>query len=88
MYQIIRRNNIIKNDENIINKENKKDENLYMKFYTPKKLENHLKSNFYNYQKEITTADLTDKVERRKVFDYKTDKKRADIYTKLNMDNI
>ena len=86
--QTTRRNNIIKNDENIINKENKKDENLYMKFYTPKKLENHLKSNLYNYQKEITTADLTDKNEKRKVFDYKTDKKRADIYTKLNMDNI
>ena len=96
----IKRNKIIKNNENIDNNENDKNEEnikeekenkikVSLNYYTPKKQRNSFdKNNFIYYEKEPTTASLTFRKERKKLIENKTDKKRKDVYTKLQMDNI
>ena len=88
------------NDENNDNNENnvknsniedKKLENPLINFNTPKKPKNNLDKNdiYYYYKNVSTTAALTQQKERKKLFfDSKTEKKRKDIYTKLQMDNV
>ena len=63
-------------------------QDYYHKFYTPKKQRNNYdKSNYINYQND-TTAALTGKKENKNLFQSKTDKRRKDVYTKLQMDNL
>ena len=94
----IKKNKIIINNENINYNENcnnedeNKDErekniiNSLMKFYTPKKQRNNNYENIYNnYQNESTTIGFTRKKERN-IFENKTEQKKRDIYTKLQMD--
>jgi hypothetical protein len=82
------------NNENNLNNSNigdKKLENPLINFNTPKKSENNLDKNdiYYYYKNVSTTAALTQQKERKKlIFDSKTEKKRKDIYTKLQMDNV
>jgi hypothetical protein len=90
-----------KNDnENINNKiinnniEDNKDENekkikeTISNYYTPKKQRNSFdRNNYIYYQNESTTAAFTGKRERKKLFESK-EKKRIDVYTKLQMENI
>lgn len=97
----IKRNKILKNDEKSNNNENNKNEENIQEekekklknpfnFYTPKKQRNNYdKSNYIYYEKETTTASLTMRKERKRLAGSKTtDKKRRDVYTKLQMDNI
>ena len=94
----IKRNSIIKNDENINNNENNQKEEINknqnelkipINFYTPiKERNNYDKTHFIYYEKEATTAALTVGKERKKLTENKNDNKRKDIYTKLLMDNI
>jgi hypothetical protein len=94
----IKKNKIIINNENINYNENCNNEdeskgerekniiNSLMKFYTPKKQRNNNYENIYNnYQNESTTIGFTGKKER-KIFENKTEQKKKDIYTKLQMD--
>ena len=96
----MKKNKIIINKENINNNENcnnddkNKDErnknviNSLMQFYTPKKQRNNNYENIYNnYQNETTTIGFTGKKDR-KIFENKTEHKKRDIYTKLQMDNL
>ena len=82
------------NNENNLNNSNigdKKLENPLINFNTPKKPKNNLDKNdiYYFYKNVSTTAALTQQKERKKlIFDSKTEKKRKDIYTKLQMDNV
>ena len=82
------------NNENNLNNSNigdKKLENPLINFNTPKKSKNNLDKNdiYYYYKNVSTTAALTQQKERKKlIFDSKTEKKRKDIYTKLQMDNV
>ena len=82
------------NNENNLNNSNigdKKLENPLINFNTPKKSENNLDKNdiYYYYKNVSTTAALTQQKERKKlIFDSKIEKKRKDIYTKLQMDNV
>ena len=82
------------NNENNLNNSNigdKKLENPLINFNTPKKSKNNLDKNdiYYYYKNVSTTAALTQQKERKKLFfDSKTEKKRKDIYTKLQMDNV
>ena len=91
---IVENNNYEINNENNINNSNiedKKLENPLINFNTPKKPKNNLDKNdiYYYYKNVSTTAALTQQKERKKLFfDSKTEKKRKDIYTKLQMDNI
>lgn len=91
-----KRNKIIKKNEKIINnkeKENNMDENekknkAPFNYYTPKKQRNNFdKNNYIYYQNESTTAALTGKRERKKIFENK-DKKGRDVYAKLQMENV
>ena len=92
----MKRNKIIDNNENSNNEKEEKNkiekEKPLMNYYTPKKQRNHVDKNdiYLYYKKESTTATLTGKKEeRRKVFESNTtDKKRKDVYTKLQMDNV
>ena len=89
-------NKIIENNENSNNEKEEKNKietekkNPLTNFYTPKKQRNHLDKNdiYIYYKKESTTATLTGKKERRKLFESNTDKKRKDVFTKLQMDNV
>ena len=81
------------NENNVKNSniEDKKLENPLINFNTPKKPKNNLDKNdiYYYYKNVSTTAALTQQKERKKLFfDSKTEKKRKDIYTKLQMDNV
>ena len=82
------------NNENNLNNSNigdKKLENPLINFNTPKKSKNNLDKNdiYYYYKNVSTTAALTQQKERKKLFfDSKTEKKRKDICTKLQMDNV
>ena len=78
------------NNENNFNNEDKKFENS-INLKTPKKQKNNLNKNdiYYYYKNVSTTAALTQEKERKKLaFDNKTEKKRKDIYTKLQMDDV
>jgi hypothetical protein len=89
-------NKRIENNENSNNEKEEKNKietekkNPLDNFYTPKKQRNHLDKNdiYIYYKKESTTATLTGKKERRKLFESNTDKKRKDVFTKLQMDNV
>lgn len=94
-----KRSKIIKNNENINNNEKeeknkdekgKKNNNPFMNYYTPKKQTKHLDKNdiYIYYRKESTTAALTGKKERKRLLEDNTGKKRKDVYTKLQMDNV
>lgn len=91
----IKKNKIIKkgNINNNKNKENNIDENEKklkdpFNYYTPKKQRSNFdKNNYIYYQNESTTAALTGKKERKKLFENK-DKKGRDVYTKLQMENV
>ena len=91
-YEINNENN--ENNENNVNNSNiedKKLENPFINFNTPKKPKDNLDKNdiYYYYKNVSTTAGLTQQKERKKLFfDSKTEKKRKDIYTKLQMDNV
>ena len=77
-------------NENNFNYEDKKFENSF-NLKTPKKQKNNLNKNgiYYYYKNVSTTAALTQEKERKKLaFDNKTEKKRKDIYTKLQMDDV
>lgn len=79
------------NNANNSNIEDKKLENPFINFNTPKKPNNNSDKNdiYYYYKNASSTAALTQKKERKKLFfDSKTEKKRKDIYTKLQMDNV
>ena len=76
-------NEIVQNEQNNIEKKNK-----YNKYYTPKKQRNNYDKSNYIYYQNDTTAALTGKKEKKNVFQNKTDKKRKDVYTKLQMDNL
>ena len=81
-------------DNKIVNKnlEDNKDENEkkikepISNYYTPKKQRNNFDRNNYIYYQNESTA-FTGKKERKKLFGSK-EKKRIDVYTKLQMDNI
>ena len=86
-------NNEINNENNVNNSniEDKQLENPLINLNTPKKPKNNLDKNdiYYYYKNVSTTAALTQQKERKKLFfDSKTEKKRKDIYTKLQMDNV
>ena len=81
-------------DNKIVNKnlEDNKDENEkkikepISNYYTPKKQRNNFDRNNYIYYQNESTA-FTGKKERKKLFESK-EKKRIDVYTKLQMENI
>ena len=76
------------NNENNFYNEDKKFENS-VNLKTPKKQKSNLdKNDFYYYKNVSTTAALTqEKVRKKLIFDNKTEKKRKDIYTKLQMED-
>ena len=91
--------NINSNENNEINNKNKEEEeikadkklkNPFINFFTPKKQKSSLdKNEIYFYNKNESTTALTGKKDKQKLlFDNKTDKKRKDVYTKLQMDNV
>jgi hypothetical protein len=78
------------NNENNLSKEDRKFENS-INLNTPKKQKNILDKNdiYYYYKNVSTTAALTQEKQRKKlIFDNKIEKKRKDIYTKLQMDDV
>lgn len=86
-----KKNTIIKINENNNNNENNNDnkdkkEKKLTKLYTPKKQRNNYdKSNYIYYQNE-TTASITGKKIKNNLFQSKTEKRRKDVYTKLQME--
>ena len=77
------------NNENNFYNEDKKFENS-VNLKTPKKQKSNLDKNdiYYYYKNVSTTAVLTqEKVKKKLIFDNKTEKKRKDIYTKLQMED-
>ena len=81
--------NINENNENVQNNIEKNEKrNQYIKFYTPKKQRNNYDKSNYIYYQNDTTAALTGKKENKNLFQSKTDKRRKDVYTKLQMDNL
>ena len=77
------------NNENNFYNEDKKFENS-VNLKTPKKQKSNLDKNdiYYYYKNVSTTAVLTqEKVRKKLIFDNKTEKKRKDIYTKLQMED-
>ena len=80
--------NVNKNFEDNKNENEKKIKETISSYYTPKKQRNNFdRNNFIYYQNESTTAAFTGKRERKKLFESK-EKKKADVYTKLQMENI
>jgi hypothetical protein len=78
------------NNENNFYNEDKKFENS-VNLKTPKKQKSNLDKNdiYYYYKNVSTTAVLTqEKVRKKLIFDNKTEKKRKDIYTKLQMEDV
>ena len=96
---INKRNQRIKKQKIIsenLNYENNNENNFYnedknsVNLKTPKKQKSNLDKNdiYYYYKNVSTTAVLTqEKVKKKLIFDNKTEKKRKDIYTKLQMED-